>query len=152
MQFLAQLALPDSGLPDLAGRDALLLVFQCQNQPGMCDEWDPVSGGNAARLVSLAGARAAQPPPNGKTTLSSVDPLCLSSVDSGVDALGMVGGSPGWIQGDETPDCTCGSQMRFVLQLEPRGGGGINFGDGGLGYAFICDTCQAEARFLWQCA
>jgi hypothetical protein len=41
--------------------------------------------------------------------------------------------------------------MRFVVQLEPKGGGGINFGDAGLGYAFACDTCAAEARFLWQC-
>jgi hypothetical protein len=152
MQFLAQIALRDSGIPGLTDRDQLLLVFQCQNQPGLCDEWDANSGGNAARLVSLSEARSVAPPRTGETTLASVDTVGVTFVDPGPDALGRVGGTPEWIQGDETPPCGgCGSPMRFVVQLEPKGGGGINFGDAGLGYAFACDTCAAEARFLWQC-
>ncbi|MDX6328614.1 MAG: hypothetical protein QOI83_997, partial [Streptomycetaceae bacterium] len=40
MQFLAQLPLDD-------GR-GVLAVFVCQNDPGMCEDWDPVAGGNRA--------------------------------------------------------------------------------------------------------
>jgi hypothetical protein len=46
LQFLVQL-FPD----DVPGRDHLLLIFVCQNDPGMCDEWEPFSGGNRAYLV-----------------------------------------------------------------------------------------------------
>jgi len=152
MQFLAQLALPDCGVPDLVGRDQLLLIFQCQNDPGMCDEWDAASGANRALLVPADGAVAVRAPSKGATLLPSVDPARVVAVPPEARALGVVGGDPEWIQGDETPHCPgCGSPMRFVLQLEPHGGGGINFGDSGLGYAFLCDVCPQEARFLWQC-
>ena len=73
MQFLAQLALADCGIPNLAGRGQALLLFQCQNEPGLCDEWDPESGGNAARLVALAEAKPAQPPETGVTALGIED-------------------------------------------------------------------------------
>jgi len=50
MQFLAQL--PLDSLEEAKGHhDQTLLLFQCQNDPGMCDEWDPNAGGNAALLV-----------------------------------------------------------------------------------------------------
>jgi hypothetical protein len=65
--------------------------------------------------------------------------------------LGAAGPAPAWIQSDETPDCGCGQPMRFVLQLEDAGGGGINFGDAGVGYVFLCGRCPDPARFLWQC-
>ena len=141
MQFLAQLALPDCGIPSLAARNQLLLLFQCQNKPGMCDDWVPASGGNAACLVSLTGA----------TTLPAVAPVVAVSAKPSRGVLGQVGGEPEWIQGDETPECACGARMRFVVQLSPEGGGGINFGDAGEGYAFVCEHCPEEASFLWQC-
>jgi hypothetical protein len=151
MQFLVQLALPDCGVPALASREQLLLVFQCANDPGMCDEWDPDSGGNAARLVPAAAAATFQPPTSGETLLAAVDPVEAVVRDPERGALGRVGGEPEWIQGDETPTCACGSRMRFALQLSAEGGGGINFGDAGEGFAFVCDACPTETRFLWQC-
>lgn len=65
--------------------------------------------------------------------------------------VGKLGGRPDWIQGDETPACSCGRKMAFVAQLEDYAGGGINFGDAGRGYAFACRRCRAKAKFLWQC-
>ena len=43
------------------------------------------------------------------------------------------------------------SRMTFAAQLECDGGGGINFGDVGCGYAFVCTACGDRAKFLWQC-
>ena len=51
MQFLAQVMLGGLELDDRRG---VLLIFMCQNDPGMCEEWDPVAGGNRALLLPLA--------------------------------------------------------------------------------------------------
>jgi hypothetical protein len=168
MQFLAQLHLQHAE-PELARfHDLVLMLFQCQNQPGMCDEWDSESGGNAAILVSAHG-RLPLPVPRGSTLLpgksairfvpyddsrhsDSPDDAYCAAVDApGSKVLGKLGGVPFWIQGDETPHCACGEKMRFIAQIESRGGGGINFGDAGVGYAFACTGCAASAKFLWQC-
>jgi uncharacterized protein YwqG len=168
MQFLSQLPLKSAGLP-VEMQDKVLLLFQCQNDPGMCDEWDANSGGNAALLVSPSASQSLRPP-SGPTVLAresrvrlvpyddsasgeTADDAYCSSVDAkGSTTLGKLGGRPLWMQSDETPQCSCGAKMTFVLQLEARGGGGINFGDAGTGYAFVCESCATSAKFLWQCA
>lgn len=167
MQFLAQIPLAecDEVLPGRSSQS--LLIFQCQNDPGMCDEWDPESGGNAAILVE-AGRGSVLPVPEGETLLpaesrlafvayesrpgeSPDDAYCEAIDEPGSKVIGKIGGDPLWIQGDETPTCECGARMSFVCQLECCGGGGINFGDVGVGYAFVCPECSDQARFLWQC-
>jgi hypothetical protein len=40
--------------------------------------------------------------------------------------------------------------MVLAVQLD-AGDTGMNFGDVGVGYAFICPD-EHEGRFLWQCA
>src|SRR5438045_4205523 len=68
MQFLAQFPLRHAE-PALARfQDQVLMLFQCQNQPGLCDEWNSESGGNAAILVSASG-RLPLPVPQGPTLL-----------------------------------------------------------------------------------
>jgi len=61
--------------------------------------------------------------------------------------LGGPGIEPHWLQGDETP----GDGWRLVVQLDsgelPFG---VNFGDAGVGYAFLSPDGK-EGRFLWQC-
>ena len=157
MQFLAQLSLSDGGITALANRH--ILLFQCQNDPGMCDEWDPDSGGNAALLVRSRGAGPLAPP-SGPTTLDWVDGVELVDHPSDYDTaraaetrtvLGQLGGSPSWAQADETPRCDCGKSMTFAVQLEEVGGGGINFGGGGCAYGFVCTACGDRAKLLWQC-
>ena len=167
MQFLSQLSLTSA--PEAEDhRDQTLLLFQCQNHPGLCDEWDPNSGGNAAFLVTTED-RIPMPVPEGNTLLPEDTPIQLVAypADSGgtpddsyceafdapgSEVLGKVGGTPLWIQNDETPASARGTRMSFIVQLEERGGGGINFGGGGAGYAFICGVCRDRAKFLWQCA
>jgi hypothetical protein len=167
MQFLAQL--PLDSIDEATGhQDQALLLFQCQNNPGMCDEWDPNAGGNSALLVENS-PRVALQVPKGETLLSaesrlrrvSYQPVRSQNTDDdsyceAVDAaasqvVGKLGGVPLWIQADETPNCQCGAPMVFVAQLEERGGGGMNFGGGGAGYAFVCPSCRDQAKFLWQC-
>lgn len=167
MQFLAQLTLRGNALDDESSRRSLLL-FHCQNDPGLCDEWAPDSGANAALLVQVDGL-APMAIPSGPTRLPSVttvacreyddtrgevtpdDAYCDALVAPESRVMGKIGGRPLWIQGDETPVCECGTRMRFLVQLEERGGGGINFGGGGAGYAFHCPRCRDAAKFLWQC-
>jgi hypothetical protein len=147
MQFLVQLLPGD--VPEL---DHMLLIFMCQNDPGLCDEWEPFGGGNRAYLVSQAEVAPAEPPTSGQIRLDAVTRLTFQPADSSnaVHALGFVGGQPDWIQNDETPTCPrCSARMGFIAQLE-EGPTGMNFGGGGCGYAFACVRCL-QAAFLWQC-
>src|SRR5512147_3002248 len=63
MQFVAQFALDDAHVVGIDPRRQLLLLFQCQNRPGLCDEWDPSGGGNAALLVSSVSPVSLADPP-----------------------------------------------------------------------------------------
>ncbi|MFJ2805955.1 DUF1963 domain-containing protein [Kitasatospora sp. NPDC087271] len=180
MQFLAQVLLDDlgrhAGQGTAEGRGTLAL-FMCQNDPGMCEEWDPQAGGNRALIFPAA---ALQPIP--VHTLDEDDdqePVPLGSVsavtyetpsttaDYGqacnewasrpdrtpLDVLGQLGGQPAWLQNDETPACpTCARQMKLVVQLEEGRdhATAMNFGGRGEAYAFACEPC-AQAVFLWQC-
>lgn len=166
LQFLAQIPLDERC--GYVGSPRVLLLFQCQNEPGMCDEWDAELGGNHAAIVPPSKGTYSSVP-DGPTTLDSVSPVEFTPYDDSVAhetpddnycqlfdsdplVMGKFGGTPLWIQGDETPTCKCGSMMKFVVQLEDRGGGGINFGDNGTGYGFVCDSCIDSAKFLWQCS
>lgn len=59
-----------------------------------------------------------------------------------------IGGSPAFMQGDEFPfEGTC----QLLLQLDSCSVPfSINFGDAGVGYAFLNED-GTEAKFLWQC-
>lgn len=168
MQFIAQIPLSASDNPALADRPQTLLIFQCQAEPGMCDDWDAESGGNCAVLVPSDAVQTLAAPA-GSTTLDARTPVKFEPYDDSVEqntpddnycdtidehwetAFGKIGGVPLWMQGDETPSCICGQKMAFFAQLEAHGGGGINFGDSGAGYAFVCTGCLDTAKFLWQC-
>jgi len=166
LQYLATISVGEDGAAAAQG-DKLLLLFQCQQHPGMCEEWSAASGGNA---VLQADADDALPlvPPGGLTYLPTRNPLSFVAIEEPADAdraadqyyqalaapdrgvVGKAGGGPVWVQYDETPTCSCGRVMRFIAQLEETAAPGLNFG-GGTAYVFRCDDCEAEARFLWQC-
>jgi uncharacterized protein YwqG len=59
-----------------------------------------------------------------------------------------VGGTPGFIQGDQFPD---GGPWKLLLQLESDDVPFyVNFGDAGVGYAYISEDGRT-GKFLWQC-
>lgn len=60
-----------------------------------------------------------------------------------------LGGTPGFIQADEFPSQ---AQWQLLLQLDSTSVPFyINFGDAGIGYAFISEDGRV-GKFLWQCA
>ena len=59
-----------------------------------------------------------------------------------------LGGTPGFLQGDELP---VPEPWHLLLQLDSaQVPFWINFGDAGIGYAFI-NRAGTEGKFLWQC-
>ena len=143
----------------------LELIFMCNNDPGMCDEWDAEGGGNKVIIVNAEHLGFFKPM---DTELS------LRETEYGVklvereeddydsarenwtgnrrEVLGQLYGEPDWIQGDETPECDCcNKNMRFVAQLEegPDHKTAMNFGGGGVAYLFDCEEGKT-AKFLWQ--
>ncbi|ADB33960.1 conserved hypothetical protein [Kribbella flavida DSM 17836] len=161
MQFLAQLFV-DGAEPEAH----VVSVFMCQNDPGLCEEWDPAFGGNRALVFPAAGLVPAQVPATGETLLPEASGVNPTVVDlpyekareqwadtqgiSRREILGQLAGEPSWLQGDETPTCSsCAQPMAFVAQLEQgTSRAEINLG-GGSGYTFACFPC-GQAAFLWQ--
>ncbi|MFD5970621.1 hypothetical protein ACFWGR_31085 [Streptomyces sp. NPDC060311] len=173
MQFLAQLPVNAPGAQGAgaaAAAERVLSVFMCQNDPGLCDEWDPVAGGNRALLFPRAGLTPAPVPTGDETLLAETCGIDCTARDAAPydeargkwsqahgrplrDVLGQLGGTPSWVQHDETPACpSCARPMSFVAQLEEGRDDrtAMNFGGGGCGYAFACAPCE-EGSFLWQC-
>lgn len=164
MQFLAQVSLADAD----PGAEGLLSLFMCQNEPGLCDEWDPTAGGNRAFLFGMDATATPTVPRDGVTMLDETCAVRFEDVDvedyqdapdqwsaqtgrESLEVLGKVGGEPAWLQNDETPACgRCARPMTFVVQLEEGHNyeTAANFG-GGNGYGFRCGTCRSAA-FLWQ--
>ncbi|MFJ9036773.1 DUF1963 domain-containing protein [Streptomyces sp. NPDC102406] len=171
MQFLAQVVLDDLR-GGFEGR-GILALFACQNDPGMCGDWEPDSGGNQAVIFPTDGAQPL-PQPDGVDeellllgSVRAVSPVHVDESDYGKageewsagsgrsasSVLGQLGGDPAWIQNDETPSCpSCAAPMPLVVQLEegPDHSTAMNFGGCGSAYAFACAPC-GRAKFLWQC-
>ena len=161
MQFLGQIRRD--------GAETLQLIFMCQNEPGLCSEWEADGGGNAVVSEGVVDLQIAQAPAAGETLRATlygarVERVQAERYDTSRDAwaernpgrrrevLGQVGGEADWLQGDETPNCDqCRKPMRFVAQLEegPDYQTSMNFGGGGCAYLFDCD-CGAGGKFLWQ--
>jgi len=58
-----------------------------------------------------------------------------------------LGGDPDWIQGDDTPSCSCGKKMSFYGQLDSVGDK-YNLADCGLIYVFVCWGCFETKSIL----
>jgi hypothetical protein len=161
MQFLGQLRVPG----DKAPAEHLVAMFMCQNDPGMCEEWDAEAGGNAVRIQPARAGSLLDAPTHGVTRLASSYGLeAVVVASSGYDdafgewrakhgadarrAMGGLFGEPSWIQADETPACdACRQPMRFVAQLEE--GPDMNFG-GGCAYVFDCACGTDRGKMVWQ--
>ena len=164
MQFLGQLRARD------ASGERLFLLFMCQNKPGLCDDWDANSGGNAVIVVPTDGNQLIQAPETDRATRPVRYRAAMVMVDASDyetarkmwtsetgratrEVLGQLEGSPDWIQSDETPSCDiCRQNMMFTAQLEegPDRQTAMNFGGGGCAYVFRCLTCGNSAKMLWQ--
>jgi hypothetical protein len=162
MQFLGQIRRAEA--------KKLHLIFMCQNDPGVCSEWEADGGANAVICTDVDDLQIATSPSEGevvRATLYGARVERVRTQDYGTartewaqqhpnrqrEVLGHVGGEADWLQGDETPSCdNCKNPMRLVAQLEtgPDYKTEMNFG-GGCGYVFECDcTARGYGKFLWQ--
>lgn len=85
MQFLAQLLVNAPGTQEAeaaAVAECVLSVFMCQNDPGLCDEWDPVAGGNRGLLFPRAGLTPAPVSTKGETLLSETCDIDCTAIDA----------------------------------------------------------------------
>lgn len=158
MQFLGQIR------PEGAGH--LHLIFMCENHPGECGQWEADGGANAVVCIGADNLHLATAPTAPNVTRdtcygATAEPVALDyEAARGAyqgrrrDVLGYLGGTPNWLQSDQTPTCSrCQTPMRFVAALEtgPDHRTEMNFGGGGCGYLFECDCAGVSAKFLWQC-
>jgi uncharacterized protein YwqG len=58
-----------------------------------------------------------------------------------------LGGSPSWIQMDDTPDCeSCEQPMTFALQMNSDSK--TSYADMGMLYVFVCPACRLLATVV----
>lgn len=174
MEFLGQIAVPavDAVTPTLSGTPELALLFQCQNDPGLCDEWDADGGGNKALVVPAQNLHVQAAPEEGQTVRGTRYAARLEWIEGndylqdcvawtkargmpGREVLGALLGTPSWLQADETPSCDdCKKPMAFLAQLDegPDHHTAMNFGGGGCAYVHVCRCAgSTKAKLLWQC-
>lgn len=144
MPFIGQVQLPAIG----AAPPRLTHLFLAEDdEEDIEDTWEPDSGENA--LVCQPGRLApfltTEPLAEGPVYGSDV---AVTLVPEAADERpgSFVGGTPVWLQADETPH-----GFSFVFQLDSTElPFTVNFGGDGIGYAFV-DLATGEGRFLWQC-
>lgn len=180
MQFLAQIRLRDAGDPDIGDGLLLIwhcdelgidcapyepemganLALVCELGSDMEVLAVPDAGSHVLdRIDGVERVRLDRPlplDPDDDTDFADdldddEEPYNEIRVAERGEIIGLLARRPDWIQDEQIPSCAaCRRPMRPVVQLEAHAGGGINFGDVGCGYAFVCTGCRAGA-FLMQC-
>lgn len=166
MRFIAQIALDPALFGDVPARMAYL--FMTDDEEWVDGTYEPEGGENALILQpgDFAGPTTNQP--EGPTLFRIVErpgedgrvpEACEFAVSlvRGGDEPGQpepegypnqVGGIPTFLQGEEYPR---GGPWRLLLQLDSSNVPfEVNFGDAGVGYAFVSRD-GTVGRFLWQC-
>lgn len=154
MRFLGQVRLPGEEIR----LGYLFLTDDLSDDEFVEGTWDPRAGENAffaqpgrpADFYQVASIRTG--PTFGPDHHVELTPYEDEPVEPGAEDLrSRVWGAPEWLQNEEPPDEP--GAWRFVLQLDSTDDLPfyVNFGDAGVGYAFIDDN-TGEGRFLWQCS
>jgi uncharacterized protein YwqG len=172
MRFIGQIRLTEALFPGMEGKMAY--IFMTEDDEDYVDgTWEPDGGENAV-IIQPGGNNLAITDPNAtgptlqhdaeflvKWAMSEDHPFLpetelFEMEEHEAQALktswegNKIGGTPGFLRGDEFPDQAAPWQL--LLQLDStRVPFDINFGDAGIGYAFI-NPSGTVAKFLWQCA
>lgn len=173
MRFICQVSLP----PELRhGSQEMAYIFMTDIDVFVEGTWLAVGGENAVILqpgpfegiVETTPAKKGptlqvrQPPRRGILAAIlgnkkprfvdaelSVTQIEVNGQDKSNSCHSRLGGRPVWLQNDDTP--TDGS-WDLIIQIDScEKAFDVNFGDAGIGYAFIRRDGGA-GRFLWQCA
>jgi hypothetical protein len=170
LKFIAQVPLRVVIAPNVP--DELLLMFICASGNPACRTSAGIRANAGVRTPRSAGMPSPIPGNDRTLLLPDSDGARLAFFPLGSEVnervrnynvamnhhpmgtvLGQCGELPVWIQEDETPTCqSCGVRMRFAVQLEATGGGGIPLGDAGCAYGFVCLRCAGSAAVVTQSA
>jgi uncharacterized protein YwqG len=167
MMFIGQIAIDPQIFPNMSGKMAYL--FMTSEEEYVDETWEPDGGENAVIIQPGTSDVPCDEISTGPTLESEYsvklkfreEPNFVSESermknweeaeqDEYCNALegDKIGGTPLFIQADDFPK---GEDWQLLLQLDsvtvPFD---INFGDSGVGYAFINKT-GTKAKFLWQC-
>lgn len=171
MRFLGQVALDPTIFADAPARAAYL--FLTDEEECVDGTYEPEGGENAVvlqpgrfpgpsaalvegptlyRMVEEPGASGLVPEPCEFAVTLAVgedgDPRAAEGGEERDGFENKVGGVPDFLQGEEYPE---GGPWRLLLQLDSASVPFyVNFGDAGVGYAFLSEDGSA-AKFLWQC-
>jgi uncharacterized protein YwqG len=144
MQFIGQVLTPAT--EQVPERMAYLFLSHDDDED-VPDTWETQSGENAlicqpGRVADFVETTSLEVGP----TVAPDVQVALVALDDQKAAGSYVGGSPSWLQRDETP-----AGFSFLFQLDSTElPFWVNFGGNGVGYAFI-DPATGEGRFLYQC-
>jgi hypothetical protein len=75
------------------------------------------------------------------------DKIGFKWAGEGVGQRSKLGGSPGWIQKEIVPRCSCGQEMTFYGQLDSIGDD-MCLADCGMIYIFVCFDCCETMSIL----
>lgn len=144
MRFLGQIALPGDVL-------SMAYLFMTDDEEDVDDTWDAEAGENAL-LIQPGGRVPSFLETVAAATGPTLDRELLAVPGDGADLAEVmttrIGGEPTWLQSPEDP----GAGWNFAFQLDAEDADGmVNFGDGGVGYAFVSSD-RREGRFYWQCS
>lgn len=180
MQFICQIKLTDDVFPGCAGKMAYIFMTD-DKEDVADGTWEPDGGENAVIIqpggipqVPVKNiTQGASPLPSvnfdeqetlefAVRTTASEDAEFMSEsqlFEAGEEVFGAyydaldynkIGGTPGFMQGDEFPDEEQNWQLLLQL-LSYDVPFFVNFGDAGIGYAFINEDATI-GKFLWQCS
>lgn len=148
MRFIGQIHLGDV-LPEHAGKIAYM--FMTESDATYVDgTWSPDDGENA---VIIQPQGRTDVPVEATRTGPSREEFGVEIVEQEIDEDDLegcrLGGTPEFMQGEEYPGPK--KEWRFLAQLDSCAlPFEINFGDAGIGYAFI-NQSGSRGKFLWQC-
>jgi uncharacterized protein YwqG len=171
MRFICQIAVDPDLFGNMGGRMAYLFISD--GLTFVDNTWDPEGGENAVIIQPGAGFLPTQPLQTGPSLYKMVDdsstnrrnPIACEfdvilqpgedrdALDEDESAAAAeienkIGGTPAFLQFSEWPSA---GPWRLLLQLDSaKMPFEVNFGDSGVGYAFIAEDGQT-GKFLWQC-
>jgi len=147
MRFICQVKLGDI-FSELSGKMAYL--FMTEEEDVYVDAtWEHDGGENA--VIVQPGGTPLVPfcSRNVGPTRGEFDVVVNTLNDGAYELEGVrIGGEPSYLSSQPQPDI--GSDWRFLIQVDSYGlPFKINFGEAGVGYAFI-NTAGDSGKFLWQ--
>ncbi|MGP3938046.1 hypothetical protein [Nonomuraea sp. KM88] len=145
MMFLGQFRLPGEGV-------RMAYLFMTNGEDFVDGTWESEGGENAlivqpGRVPSFIAVNGeAEGPTMSEDLAVALKPASPAELGESWD--NRLGGSPTWLQDEESPT----GEWSFLFQLDGSDEFyDVNFGDAGVGYGFLSADGR-EGRFLWQCA